>query len=417
MARASKQKPPNAQQALWEGADAPARPSFARERILRQAGYTLIAGVDEAGRAPLAGPVTAAAVILPQGLDEHAWGEVNDSKQVSEKERERLYERITREAQAYAAAHVSAREIESIGIHKASLLAMRRALEKLPIVPDYALVDGKFLPDWLTPAEAIVGGDGASLSIGAASIIAKVVRDRLMTALHERYPDYGFDRHKGYPTPYHRVAIRLLGPCPEHRRTFGGVKEFCESPPPPSLELKSWMEQARALSTAEELEALLAKRRPLLSEDEERWFLERFTHYRLDALKAAESKGAPSNVERGQAWEEIAARWLEKQGYAIWERNYRIPGGEIDLVARQGESVVFVEVKARASSQFGAPLEAITAKKRRAMIRAAERYLYERGLLDEWDIRYDVIGILAPKGESPQIEHIEDAFRVEEELG
>lgn len=188
------------------------------ENSLAERGFTAVCGIDEAGCGPLAGPVYAAAVILDpndpiEGL--------NDSKKLTEKKREALYDQITRRARAWAVASASAEEIDQINILQARLLAMRRAVERLNIVPDYALVDGNrdpALPD--IPTLLIVGGDGKSASIGAASILAKVTRDRRMLELDARYPQYQFARHKGYPTKLHVEKLLEYGPCPEHRQSF-----------------------------------------------------------------------------------------------------------------------------------------------------------------------------------------------------
>jgi len=181
-------------------------------------GICRIAGVDEVGRGCLAGPVFAAAVILPAGLH---LSEVNDSKKLSPETRERLFECIRHEAVAWAVASVSSEEIDHINIHNASLKAMRLAVEGLATAPDYLLIDGKFsLVDMFLPQEAIIGGDGLSQSIAAASIMAKVTRDRWIAEEGKKYPDFGFAKHKGYGTAAHREAIRRHGLTPLHRRSF-----------------------------------------------------------------------------------------------------------------------------------------------------------------------------------------------------
>ncbi len=188
------------------------------ETMLREKGCMAVCGIDEAGCGPLAGPVYAAAVILdPRDPIEG----VDDSKKLSEKKREALYDQITRRARAWAVASASAEEIDQINILQARLLAMRRAVERLNTVPDYALVDGNrdpAIPD--IPTLLIMGGDGKSASIGAASILAKVTRDRRMLELDAQYPQYQFARHKGYPTKLHVEKLLEYGPCPEHRQSF-----------------------------------------------------------------------------------------------------------------------------------------------------------------------------------------------------
>ncbi|HOW75048.1 MAG TPA: ribonuclease HII [Candidatus Competibacteraceae bacterium] len=181
----------------------------------------LIAGVDEAGRGPLAGPVIAAAVILNPA---RPIAGLADSKTLSETRREQLAAEIRTHALAWALGRADVTEIDRINILQASLLAMRRAVENLHLTPSQVLVDGNRCPSGLAcPCQAIIKGDATVPAISAASILAKVTRDAELRELHDRYPDYGFARHKGYPTLAHREALRRLGPCPEHRRSFAPV--------------------------------------------------------------------------------------------------------------------------------------------------------------------------------------------------
>ncbi|MCB1920251.1 MAG: ribonuclease HII [Candidatus Competibacteraceae bacterium] len=181
----------------------------------------LIAGVDEAGRGPLAGPVIAAAVILDPT---YAIPGLADSKQLSAARREQLAAEIRAHTLAWALGRADVAEIDRINILQASLLAMRRAVESLTIAPNQVLVDGKHCPPGLAcPCQAIIKGDATVSAISAASILAKVARDAELCELHERYPTYGFARHKGYPTLAHREALHRFGPCPEHRRSFAPV--------------------------------------------------------------------------------------------------------------------------------------------------------------------------------------------------
>ena len=177
----------------------------------------ILCGTDEAGRGPLAGPVVAAACILPRGVLHEG---LDDSKKLTERKREKLYEWITENAVAWCAASASPEEIDEINILEASLLAMRRAIAGLSVQPDLVLVDGNIDRGFPLPAKAIVGGDALSPSIAAASIIAKVTRDRLCADYETLYPGYGFEKHKGYPTPAHKLAVYEKGPCPIHRRSF-----------------------------------------------------------------------------------------------------------------------------------------------------------------------------------------------------
>lgn len=179
----------------------------------------LTAGFDEAGRGPLAGPVFAAAVILPELLPASLLA-LNDSKKLSALQRENLFDLIQRDAVAWAIAEASVEEIEELNILQASLLCMRRALEALAIKPSRALVDGNRDPALGIKTELIIKGDAKEKCISAASILAKVARDRRMLALHEEFPNYGFDQHKGYGTEFHRDAILKYGPCAIHRKLF-----------------------------------------------------------------------------------------------------------------------------------------------------------------------------------------------------
>lgn len=209
--------------------------SFEFEQPLWHDGFHRVAGVDEAGRGPLAGPVVAAAAILPR-----AWGTglpadllgLNDSKQMTEAQRERCFEFLTRCTEVeWSVAQVDAAQIDAINILQATHRAMNEALRQLRPHPPHALVDGRPVKTLLVPQTALVKGDARSYSIAAASVLAKVTRDRLMLAYHAQYPQYGFDAHKGYGTAAHLAALAKLGPCPIHRRSFAPLK-----PPPPPKE-------------------------------------------------------------------------------------------------------------------------------------------------------------------------------------
>ena len=183
----------------------------------------LVAGVDEAGRGPLAGPVVAAAVILD---DQRPIAGLADSKKLSPARREALFDEIRAHALCFSIAEASVEEIDRLNILQATLLAMRRAVQGLRLKPVIVLVDGNRLPVLDVPAEAIVKGDARVQAISAASILAKVHRDRWCAQLHERYPQYGFAGHKGYGTAAHMAALRAHGACPEHRRTFAPVAQL-----------------------------------------------------------------------------------------------------------------------------------------------------------------------------------------------
>lgn len=215
------------------------RPSkFKFERECLQRGCSRVAGADEAGRGPLAGPVVAAVVCLPQewilnGLPRKLHG-LNDSKQLPEKDRERFYNFLTTSPLvAYAIATVDVQVIDSINILRASLRAMNEAILQLAPIPDHTLVDGPHIFSALHPQTPLVDGDAKSFSIAAASVLAKVTRDRLMVQIHEQFPQYGFRDHKGYSTPQHLEALAQFGPCPLHRRSFAPCRP--DTAPEPQL--------------------------------------------------------------------------------------------------------------------------------------------------------------------------------------
>lgn len=196
-----------------------------RELDLLRSGYSVIVGCDEAGRGPLAGPVVAAAVIF---RDCDLLWKCRDSKSLSHVQREQLFASIHVNL-AYSVALIDAHEIDVINIRVASLRAMSLAVQKLDQAPDIILIDGRdCLPDFPL-SQAIIRGDATVATISAASIVAKVTRDKIMREYHEQYPEYGFNRHFGYPTSAHRAIIAQIGPCPIHRRSFRGVREFVET--------------------------------------------------------------------------------------------------------------------------------------------------------------------------------------------
>lgn len=198
------------EQSMWE----------IENNVFKQ-GFKIICGVDEAGRGPLAGPVCAAAVILPPHIEIPG---LNDSKKLTDKRRRELYPVIREKAVAYAIAFSDEKEVDAINILQATFRAMERAVNDLSVKPDYILVDGNRLPELTVQAEAVVHGDSLSASIAAASILAKVARDDLMLLYAEKYPEYGFDVHKGYGTKVHYEALRQYGACPIHRMSF--LKKF-----------------------------------------------------------------------------------------------------------------------------------------------------------------------------------------------
>ena len=197
------------------------------ETMARRQGYHAVAGIDEAGRGPLAGPVVAAAVILPEHFELPG---LNDSKQISEKKRNELYPLIHEQALAVGIGVSRADEVDQINILQATLKGMNRAVARLSVSPDFLLVDGITRVPTLIEQKTLIKGDSRSLSIAAASVVAKVVRDRIMVAYDRLFPEYGFAGHKGYGSLKHREAVARYGPCVCHRRSFAGVKEYCEEP-------------------------------------------------------------------------------------------------------------------------------------------------------------------------------------------
>lgn len=193
------------------------------EKTLLASGVELIAGVDEAGRGPCAGPLVVAAVILPAPYNDE-WDAIRDSKQLRESERERLFSLICEKALSYSIIEISPSEIDELGLHKSNIEGMRRAIAGLSTAPDYILTDGYAIDGLAAPSLAVWKGDQVSLTIGAASILAKVYRDRVMKRMDLQYPGYGFAAHKGYITAVHTQAINSLGVLPIHRRSFANIK-------------------------------------------------------------------------------------------------------------------------------------------------------------------------------------------------
>ncbi len=311
-----------------------------------QEGLSRVAGVDEVGRGCLAGPVVAAAVVLPPEASVAVeLFDLDDSKVLDADARSRLRDEILALALSWAVAPVAAEVIDRINILEASMEAMRMAISGLEPAPDRVLVDGSRAPGSGLPETAVVDGDARSLSIAAASVVAKEHRDRMMEELHPRFPEYGFDTNKGYASPAHREALARHGPCALHRLTF--------SP--------------------------LAQREQLS----------------LDL-----------GPDTGRDGETVAADYLLEKGYRVLHRRYRAAGGEIDLIAADGDCCVFVEVKStdRAS---GRPEDRVRRDKRRKLIRCARRFVERAAPGTEY--RFDVVAVdLSDR--TPAVEHMEDAF-------
>lgn len=316
------------------------------ERGCWEAGYELVAGIDEVGRGPLAGPVVAAAVILPKECKIEG---VNDSKKLSAKKREELYDIILEKALSYGIGIVSNERIDEINILQATYEAMREALSQLSPKADYILADAVTIPMVSTPQRGIIKGDAKSMSIGAASIVAKVYRDRLMEAFDEVYPGYGFGANKGYGSAEHIEGIKKLGITPIHRKTF--VKNF-------------------------------------LPQD------------------------GDTTTDKGNRGEALAAKQMEKMGYEILERNFHALKGEIDIIAKKDSYIVFTEVKYRKNEAMGSPAEAVNHWKQQHIIRAAKAYMAQNCLEEMgYDFRFDVAEVLTNEGKT-YFRYTEDAFQM-----
>jgi len=237
------------------------------ERVLWRAGVQHIAGVDEVGMGPLAGPVIAAAVVFPPHTELDG---IDDSKKLDIEQRMEAERRIRATASAIAIGRAEVTEIDTVNIYHAGLLAMRRAVEALPMRPQHVLVDARTIPGVDMPQNCFDKGDGLDFSIAAASIVAKVHRDRLMDELAREHPGYGFERHKGYCTPEHQDAIRRLGPCTIHRKSFTFIRELRGEYSRLFYDLKQRLDSAEAAAELEAVEQELAACRDALSDDEQR---------------------------------------------------------------------------------------------------------------------------------------------------
>lgn len=322
-----------------------------------------LCGLDEAGRGPLAGPVFAACVILKPGAELPG---LNDSKKLTEKRREALYEDILGKGLAwFGIGSASPEEIDQINILQATFLAMNRAYDRMlagegvpeEFQPRLALVDGNRDPGLPIRTRTVVKGDGKSAAIAAASVLAKVSRDRCMAELDALYPQYQLAKHKGYPTKLHYELITKHGVSPIHRRTF--------------------------------LKNLAEHQRP---------------------------KPEDTAAQRtGKAGEDYTAGWLVRQGYEILERNWRCPWGEADLIARKGGTAAFVEVKSRVPGAMVTPLEAVNRQKRQRLLKTAEAWLAQNG--GDLQPRMDVAAVAVTEETGRQLisgfDYYEGAFEKE----
>ncbi len=347
---------------------AASRPTMLNEDDLRRSGFNAIAGIDEAGRGSLAGPVVAAAVVLPNHLPDHAKEIIKDSKKLSPSRRENAFDVVMDIAVSVAVGHCSAEEVDAIGIVPATKAAMRRAIHSNEPRPDFLLIDAVRNIGDPTPCESIIRGDSISYSIASASIVAKVTRDRMMTHECDRdYPEYGFADHKGYGTARHLQALQEHGPSPVHRRTFRPVSEL--------IAAASW----RAVGKTNDFH-----------------------------IASNGTLHLPNGI--GKTGEAAAARHLTSSGYRILRRNYRTRAGEVDIVAEDDGVLVFAEVKTRNGNAFGQPSEGFTSQKFANIQKAALTYLAVEHGTDSIDWRIDFVGVeVSGRGKVTNIELIKNA--------
>ncbi len=322
--------------------------TFDHEERLYQRGFHLIAGIDEVGRGPLAGPVVAAAVVFPRGVGLPG---VMDSKKLTAFQRERLSQIILAEALDFGVGCVQADEIDRINILQSTFKAMMAAVHSLRTPPDHLLIDGPYRLPMPISQNGIPKGDQVCASIAAASIVAKVHRDRMMMDYDLLYPAYGFGKHKGYGTAAHCRAIEIHGPCPIHRRSFRRV---------------------------------------------------------MDTKGQGPEKTMATRQSKGKQGEEMAAAFLLSKGMTILEANVRCAMGELDLVCRHEQTIVFVEVRTRYSRGFGLAQESVIPSKQRKLTLLAKWYLQRHRMLN-CPARFDVVAIDF-KGREPEIVWIPNAF-------
>ena len=320
------------------------------ERAARSRGFEVIAGIDEAGRGPLAGPVVAACVILPFQAD---LPDVRDSKAMTPLQRDRAFALIQEQAHAVGIGIADVPTIDSINILRASHEAMRSAVESMSRSADVALIDGLPVNPFPLPQIAIVKGDARSASIAAASIIAKVTRDRMMESYDGEYPQYGFASHKGYSTPEHLAKLEEHGACPLHRRSFAPVANLYAQ--------------------------------PCLPFDD------------------------GGRRQAGLSGEAIAVAHLSQLGWDVLATRYHCRGGELDIIAMDGETLVFGEVKTRRGKRFGDAAEAVGSRKRTRMLAAAEAYLSEIES-EECSCRFDVVEVCIGRDGFASVNLIPAAF-------
>ncbi len=361
-----------------------------------------LVGIDEAGRGPLAGPVVAASVILP---DMCQLPLLRDSKCLSANQREILYEAITRQAIVWSVALSSNEEIDTVNILNATFSAMKMSVEKIDINGCMVIVDGNRVPKDRENWRPIIDGDSKSAHIAAASIIAKVTRDRIMDKYHLEYPKYGFKEHKGYGTEHHRLAIRVFGPSAIHRKTFKCVSEYINS-----KGASPWFDilfnRINTLTEKAEIECILSQieyKKGAISTDEYDFLL----HVAKD--KKVEISKQVKTMNRGRIAEKIAADWLKSKGFEILKMNYSCRNGEIDIISKDGDTIVFIEVKLRLTSDFGDPFDGISDSKIKKIVTTAEEYLAMSGNFDV-DCRFDILGISRISDGKYKFHYIKNAY-------
>jgi ribonuclease HII len=372
--------------------------------------HGLIAGIDEAGRGPWAGPVMAAAVVFGPGVNLLRLAGLDDSKKLTPHRRATLAEAISQTAQAVGVGSASPKEIDEMNIEQATFLAMRRALADLGMIPDLALVDGNRDPRLGIPSRTVVSGDASSAAIAAASIIAKTTRDRCMEILEGEHERWGFARHKGYGTEYHQYALRVFGVSGHHRRTFKSVARRLFHNGPSRIFLQLWEEfqACRDEPDWERLQQAFSAEAPRLDASES-WLLSR----RLEEVKTrmAQSPTRPGMRAEGSFYESLIPGYLARKGYQVLERNFQTRTGEIDLIARDGETLVFVEVKKRSTQEFGSAASAVDARKRKHLTLAALEYLSR--FPTPVDCRFDVVALETGPDEATHLEHFPNAFEMD----
>ena len=363
------------------------------ENKLRAKGFIHIAGVDEAGRGPLAGPVIASAVILPPNTTITG---IDDSKKLSEQKREELYELIQNRALCVGVGEATPQEIDNLNIRNATHLAMKRALDALTPPPDKVLIDGNAVPESKFSEMAIIGGDRKSISIAAASIIAKVTRDRQMIKYDAEYPAYGFAKHKGYGSAEHLAALQEHGATPVHRHSFAGVPQSTRAFSEDFNIFADGIAEAKDLSQLEAIGHSIATAATDLPPEE------------VETLRVQFRKKRATLNQPGNKGEALARTHLTQNGFTIIAQNYRAVGGEIDIIAQKADTLAFVEVKTANQDHFDAPQTWVTPQKQNQIIKVARAYLKSHPKSTKAP-RFDVVAInLTPH--PPQIRHIENAF-------